>query len=76
MLGQFWGSVCFPFSRRSAPLDAFTRLIGLFTNASRSGVERFLKVLKGATFSPIRRTETTKPAEIQWVLYVSFVLEF
>ena len=44
-----------------APFNAFWRLYApdrSFTNASRSGVERRLKVLGGAPFSPIRRTIT------------------
>ena len=35
-----------------------------------SGAGRFLKVLRGASLSPIRRTEKTKPAEFQRVLLV------
>ena len=35
-----------------------------------SGVGRFLKVLEGASLSPIRRTEKSKPAELQRVLCV------
>ena len=48
-----------PFLRRSTPLDAFQRLIGLLEN-STSGVRRFLKVLGGANLASIRRTVETK----------------
>ena len=58
----------------SAPSGAFLRPLTphrLPGKGCPSGVERFLKVLEGASFSPIRRTGKQKPAEIQRVLCVN-----
>ena len=59
-----------------ASFNAFLRLLTphrLAGKGCQSGAERFLKVLGGASLSPIRRT--SKPAEFQRVLCVYFGLE-
>lgn len=57
-----------------APFNAFRRLLtpdAVPIMGCQSGVGRFLRVLGGASLSPIRRTGKIKPAESQRVLYVN-----
>ena len=58
----------------SAPSGVFLRPLTphrLPGKRCQSGVGRFLKVLGDANLTPIRRTEKTKPAEIQRVLCIN-----
>ena len=68
---DFGGACAPPFcavGRLSAPFNASSACWKML--AIRLG--RFLKVLGGASLSPIRHTENQKPAEFQRVLYVNF----